>query len=119
MFFAFASHLLTSDLYLRRTTQYRVPSPNFVCCCPMVGRAVEFDHKQSSSDIPTSNLVATAVSTSSSDHTRTTACSSPVPASVEFDRSDEKNSLDLQSELELARREIAELKKQLSSVSVQ
>lgn len=75
----------------------------------MVNRAAE-------SDAPTSSNVAAAVS-SSSDHTRSTAESSSVPASVEFDRSDEK--LDLQSELELARKEIAELRKQLSSVSVQ
>ena len=38
--------------------------------------------------------------------------SSPVPASVEFDAA-QKPGLDLQSELELARQEIANLKKQL------
>ena len=78
----------------------------------MVGRAAEFDHKQSY-DVPVLNAAAKS---SSSDHTGSTACSSSVPASVEFDRSAEKNSLDLQSELELARKEIADLKKQLSSV---
>lgn len=103
---------LTSGEIKFTGNEYNVPSPNFVCCCPMVGRAAEFDHKQFY-DIPVLNA---AVISSSSDHTRSTACSSSVPASVEFDRSDEKNSLDLLNELELARKEIADLKKQLSSV---
>lgn len=41
---------------------------------------------------------------------------SPVPASVEFDAA-QKPGLDLQSELELARQEIANLKKQLSNTA--
>ena len=43
---------------------------------------------------------------------------SPVPASVEFDAA-QKPGLDLQSELELARQEIANLKKQLSNVTAE
>ena len=42
--------------------------------------------------------------------------SSMVPASVEIDHQ-KRNSVDLQSELEEARKEIAELKKQLSTIT--
>ena len=41
-----------------------------------------------------------------------------VPASVEFDPS-KRNSVDLHGELELARKEIAELKKQLSTITAE
>lgn len=78
----------------------------------MVGRIAELDHKESHD----STVLNAAAVSSSSGHTHSTASSSSVPASVEFDRSEEKNSLDLLSELELARKEIADLKKQLSSV---
>ena len=43
--------------------------------------------------------------------------SSSVPTSVEFDNN--KNSRDVQAELELARKEILELKKQLSSLTAE
>ncbi len=81
----------------------------------MVGRAADFDTKISA-DNHNTNLAAV-----SSAYTSSTAGSStsPVPASVEFDRSAEKNSLDLQGELDLARKEIAELKKQLACVQVE
>lgn len=83
----------------------------------MVGRTAELDHKESHDG---TTLNAAAVSSSSGHTQSSTACSSSVPASVEFDRSEEKNSLDLLSELELARKEIADLKKQLSgAVQVQ
>lgn len=44
--------------------------------------------------------------------------SSTVPTSVEFDKS-KKTSLDLQSELELARKEIADLKQRLSNFTAE
>jgi len=77
--------------------EYRVPSPNFVCCCPMIDRDLG-GYQENQADA----LAA--------DDTRST-----VPTLVEFDRS-KKNSLDLQSELETARKEIAELKTQLSAI---
>ena len=83
---------------------YHVPSPNFVCCCPLVDRdSYEYD-------APTNEEVGFTTSAN------TTNCT--VPTSVEID-SLEKNNADLPSELELARKEIADLKQQLSSLLVQ
>ena len=83
---------------------YHVPSPNFVCCCPLVDRdSYEYD-------APTNEEVGFTTSAN------TTNCT--VPTSVEID-SLEKNNVDLPSELELAREEIADLKQQLSSLLVQ
>lgn len=83
---------------------YHVPSPNFVCCCPLVDRdSYEYD-------APTNEEVGFTTSAN------TTNCT--VPTSVEID-SLEKNNVDLPSELDLARKEIADLKQQLSSLLVQ
>ena len=84
---------------------YHVPSPNFVCCCPLADRdSYEYDAA------PTNEEVGFATSANTTNNT--------VPTSVEFDHSNKYN-VDLPSELELARKEIADLKQQLSSLQVQ
>lgn len=85
--------------------QYHIPSPNFVCCCPMLDREYdEEDDKQANEKV--GYVVKDAV------HLPT------IPSSVVFD-STMNSSLDLQNELESARKEIAELKKQLSSITAE
>ena len=84
---------------------YHVPSPNFVCCCPLADRdSYEYDAA------PTNEEVGFTTSANTTNNT--------VPTSVEFDHSNKYN-VDLPSELELARKEIADLKQQLSSLQVQ
>jgi len=85
--------------------EYRVPSPNFVCCCPMHGEDEEEEH----SGPPVSNvsiLQADQGETSDSDNSCT------VPTEI-----DGKESL--QGELARARAEIAKLRLQLSSLTVE
>lgn len=90
---------LTSGELKYTGNEYRVPSPNFVCCCPMVDRYTEDDNvNQIEYTLP-----ATEVGASSS-----------VPTSVKFDPTKTK-SLDSLRELELSRKEIVELKKELSA----
>ena len=85
--------------------QYHIPSPNFVCCCPMLDREYdEEDDKQANEKV--GYVVKDGV------HLPT------IPSSVVFD-STMNSSLDLQNELESARKEIAELKKQLSSITAE
>lgn len=98
---------LTSGEIKYTGNEYHVPSPNFICCCPMVDRYSGDDDNQAYEKVGYTFPVAI-------EDNNTT--SSPVPVSVEFDRS-KRNSLDLQSELEVAQKEIAELKKQLSSIT--
>lgn len=96
---------LTSGEIKYTGNEYRVPSPNFVCCCPMVDRYSDGDNQAYEKVGYTFPAVEDNVS-------------STVPTSVEFDPT-KKNSMDIQSELELARKEIAELKKQLSNITAE
>lgn len=94
---------LTSGKIEFTGNEYRVPSPNFICSCPMVDRESDED------DIQAREKVGYTITATNNEDNGST-----IPASVEFDPS-KKNSVDLQSELETARREIAELRKQMSS----
>lgn len=100
---------LTSGEIKYTGNEYHVPSPNFICCCPMVDRYSDDDDIQASEKVGYTFPAITGGNESTS---------SPVPASVEFDAA-QKPGLDLQSELELARQEIANLKKQLSNVTAE
>jgi hypothetical protein len=96
---------LTSGEIKYTGNEYRVPSPNFVCCCPMLDRYSDDDDNQAFEKVGYTFPMV---------EERTTS----VPTSVEFNPT-QKTSLDLQSELELARKEIAELKKRLSDFTVE
>jgi len=92
--------------------EYRVPSPNFVCCCPMVDRYSEHDVEASEGE-----GYAFISSLESGKGGR-------VPTSVEFDLASTTTptnyaSSDLQGQLELARKEIELLKFQISNITEQ
>lgn len=93
---------LTSGEIKYTGNEYRVPSPNFVCSCPMVDRYSDDDDNEREKVGYFVPLLEDSSAT--------------VPTSVEFDPS-KKNSVDLQSELELARKEIAELRREISSMA--
>mmetsp|Transcript_4872 Transcript_4872/g.10769 ORF Transcript_4872/g.10769 Transcript_4872/m.10769 type:complete len:540 (-) Transcript_4872:192-1811(-) len=93
---------LTSGEIKYTGNEYRVPSPNFVCSCPMVDRYSDDDDNEAEKVGYFVPLLEDSSAT--------------VPTSVEFDPS-KKNSVDLQSELELARKEIAELRREISSMA--
>jgi hypothetical protein len=95
-------------LGLMRTAKYRVPSPNFVCCCPMVDRYSEHDVETIEGD------GCAFVSSVGSDKVLPL-----IPASVEFDSASSSTptndaSSDLLCQLELARKEIEQLKFQIA-----
>lgn len=98
------SFCLTSGKIKYTGNEYHIPSPNFICCCPMVDRYSDDDDNQAYEKV---GYTFPAVEDN---------VSSTVPSSVVIDPT-KKNSLDFQSELELARKEIGELKKQLSQLS--
>lgn len=77
--------------------QYRCPSPNFICCCPTVGR--DGDDAQQANEKLASDVLSLPLLSRDS-----------IPGSVQFNP--------MQNELELARKEIAGLKLQLSTMSV-
>jgi 6-phosphogluconolactonase len=100
--------------------EYKVPSPNFVCCCTMhdiEGRDEEQDQNISSSDYvvqvsnldfmqqPTNVAALSGTSTSSSEEN---SCTVPV---LDMDKTALQT---LSAELEVARQEIAKLKLELS-----
>jgi len=90
--------------------EYRVPSPNFICSCPIADRYSEEEDNDVRVEVGNGNLLPIG-------HTNVdTVVSNTIPATVEFD-SAQKNALDLQLELEHARKEIDELKKQISVLS--
>ena len=76
--------------------QYRCPSPNFVCCCPTVGRDGEDAHHAYVK--PATDVLSLPLLSRDS-----------IPDSIQFNP--------MQNELELARKEIAGLKLQLSTRS--
>lgn len=76
--------------------EYNIPSPNFVCCCAMADRYSEEEERRAHDQGYTFPAVADGV-----------------PASVVCD-STKRHPGELRSELEAARTEIAELKRQLS-----
>lgn len=97
---------LTSGEIKYTGNEYHVPSPNFVCCCPMVDRYSDDDDDKHYEKIG-------YTFTSAKEHTNSTPPAS-FPISVEFD-----SSKKAQSELEMALKEIAELKMQLTSISAE
>jgi len=90
--------------------EYRVPSPNFICCCPMHGGDDEddMDAGNEGTVVHVSNLppFSTSEVETSSDSDNSCTVLTAVLA---------KDS-GLQAELERARQEIAELKQQLSTL---
>jgi len=88
---AIFSFNMTSGEIKYTGNEYKVPSPNFVCCCAMVDRYLDDNDNQ---PYDTFGHI--------------------VPSSVVFDQT-KKDSVD--SELEAARAEIVELKKKLSRVA--
>ena len=109
---------LTSGEMKYTGNEYRVPSPNFVCCCPMVDRYSSDEHNNNDVRVDTTTGVTTyVVATSSSS----TADNNLVPSSVEFSEQAEVGTLTnvdatlgLQVQLELARKEIEQLKSRIS-----
>jgi 6-phosphogluconolactonase len=97
---------LTSGEIKYSGNEYRVPSPNFVCSCPM------YDRDGDDEDNHEQEKVGHHIHLTEEDNTST------IPTSVEFDHYKKDYPTDLQSELEIARKEIAELRKQISSMTV-
>ncbi|KAL7494515.1 hypothetical protein ACHAWT_007620 [Skeletonema menzelii] len=93
---------LTSGEIKYSGNEYRVPSPNFVCSCPIN------DRDGGDEDQLELEKVGNRIRISEEDNAST------IPTSVEFDHSKKA----VESELEIARKEIAELKKQISSMTV-
>lgn len=79
--------------------EYRVPSPNFVCSCPMVDRYSDDEDNDVPMAFGNGNILHNTGS---------------VPSSVEFDSS-RKSSVD--HELQLARKEIEVLKRQIAMLT--
>lgn len=94
--------------------EYRVPSPNFVCSCPMVDRYSEHDVEAASEGDGYAFVSVESNNNNASGELR-------VPDSVEFDLTATLTSNDassvLQGQLELARNEIARLKYQISNIA--
>ena len=108
---------LTSGEMKYTGNEYRVPSPNFVCCCPMVDRYSSDEHNNNDVRVDTTTGVTTYVVATSSS----TADNNLVPSSVEFSEQAEVGTLTnvdatlgLQVQLELARKEIEQLKSRIS-----
>eukprot|EP00985_Skeletonema_marinoi_P017395 scaffold9513_cov153-Skeletonema_marinoi.AAC.10 len=93
---------LTSGEIKYSGNEYRVPSPNFICSCPISDRdGGDEDHL----DL---EKVGNRI------HLPEEENSSTIPTLVEIDHSKKA----VESELEIAKKEIAELKKQISSMTV-
>ncbi|KAL7539056.1 hypothetical protein ACHAXR_008996 [Thalassiosira sp. AJA248-18] len=97
---------LTSGEIKYTGNEYHVPSPNFICCCPMVGRYSDDDDDQAYEKVGYTFPALEG------------GVNSTVPSSVEINPTS-KSSLNLRSELELAQNEIAALKKQLSNITAE
>lgn len=89
--------------------EYRVPSPNFICCCPNYQDEEEYEE-----EIPSAvnNAMPMEVRTSGDSDTESDSSTMQVP------KGDNKNSKDLQEQLAKANAEIAELKKKLETLAV-
>lgn len=100
---------LTSGEIKYTGNEYRVPSPNFICSCPVIDRDGDDDIEQKDK---VGSFHFTSV-VGGEDNAST------IPTSVEIAhmKEDITTSANLQSELEIARKEIAELRKQISSMS--
>ena len=96
---------LTSGEIQFSGNEYRVPSPNFICSCPMSDRYSDDDED---------NDVPMAIGNANLLHNRDT--STTIPSLVEFDTA-KKNSIQYENELTLARKEIEDLKKQISMLT--
>lgn len=99
---------LTSGEIKYTGNEYRVPSPNFICSCPVIDRDGDDDIEQKDK---AGSFHFTSVGGEDN--------ASTIPTSVEIahTKEDITTSANLQSELEIARKEIAELRKQISSMS--
>jgi 6-phosphogluconolactonase len=84
--------------------EYRVPSPNFVCCCPMYG--------DDDDDMPAETTTALGNAPPNMTEPEEESCESD-RSTVPFTVISKENSED---ELALARLEIAELKQQIASI---
>jgi hypothetical protein len=93
---------LTSGEIKFSGNEYRVPSPNFICSCPMSDRYSDDDEDN---DVPMAIGNANLVQNRDTNTT--------IPSLVEFDTT-KKHSIQYENELQMARKEIDELKKQIS-----
>ncbi len=98
---------LTSGELRFSGNEYRVPSPNFICSCPMVDRYSDEDDVEAREK----KGMTFHVSDNYHDHD----ARSTIPSTVVVDAS-KKNLVD---ELESAKKEIEELKRQLSTLTVE
>ena len=97
---------LTSGEIKYSGNEYHVPSPNFICSCPINDRDGDDECNLEQA------TVGNHIHLTEEDNTST------IPTSVEIDHSKRDHSTDLQSELEIARKEILVLRKQISSMTV-
>ena len=115
---------LTSGEIKYTGNEYRVPSPNFVCCCPLVDRySDDDDADQPYQKVSEPYLVRTETDmtslqppTSGNSSLVAGGIGGTVPSSVEF-LPTIKSSSDVLNDLENARKEIDELKKQLATLT--
>lgn len=98
---------LTSGELRFSGNEYRVPSPNFICSCPMVDRYSDEDDVEAREKVGKTFLV--------SDNYHDHDVRSTIPSTVVVDPSKK----DLVDELESAKKEIEELKRQLSTLTVE
>lgn len=92
--------------------EYRVPSPNFVCCCPALRD--DDDNNPAEDVLPKVQVSNMSVVESTAHHVMAGDSSDDSAKSCTVPTADDK-ALDLMAELERARQEIAALKLQLSS----
>jgi len=98
---------LTSGELRFSGNEYRVPSPNFICSCPMVDRYSDEDDADAREKVGKTFLV--------SDNYHDHDVRSTIPSTVVVDPSKK----DLVDELESAKKEIEKLKRQLSTLTVE
>jgi 6-phosphogluconolactonase len=87
--------------------EYGVPSPNFICCCPMYGE----DDDDMGAETPVAQGSLLPILTEPEEESCESDMSCTVPTTIVRKESSE-------DELTLARQEIAELKQQLSALSM-
>jgi 6-phosphogluconolactonase len=106
---------LSSGVITYTGNEYRVPSPNFVCCCPMHeddGMMSLFEDEEQPAIVSNIDMVKPEQSTDSGVSSSENSCTMAVAGS------DDKASA-LSTELEAARQEIAALRLQLNAFQKQ
>lgn len=94
--------------------EYRIPSPNFICCCPI--HQEDDDETIKYDAIPMTITGGNGRSVERSGESDTESEESTIPTTIHRSMSSSKE--DLKTELEKARSEIAELKRMLTTMAV-